>query len=66
MPEEPLPPGKEGAVVAVQEITLHGVGLALEGDVSVGQMGTAILDEAEEPLQDVPDEEKHVEHLALL
>ena len=50
MPEEPLPPGKEGAVVAVQEITLHGVGLALEGDVSVGQMGTAILDEAEEPL----------------
>ena len=58
MPEEPLPPGKEGAVVAVQEVALHGVGLALEGDIAVGQMGTAVLDEAEEPLHQVPDEEK--------
>ena len=58
MPVEPLPPGKEGAVVAVKEVALHGVGLALEGDIAVGQMGTAVLDEADKPLHQVPDEEK--------
>ena len=44
--------------MAVKEVALHGVGLALEGDIAVGQMGTAILDEAEKPLHQVPDEEK--------
>lgn len=53
-------------MLAILEVALHGIGLALHGDITVGQVGTAVLDEADKPLQEVPKEENHEEHLALL
>ena len=66
MPEEPLPPGEEGAVAAVLQVTLHGIRLSLEGDVAVGLVDVAVAYEPDEPFRQVPYEEEHEEHLALL
>ena len=47
------------AFVGVVEVVLVGVGFAFEGDGVVGLHEAAKADEVEEPLDDVPEHEKH-------
>ena len=63
MPVEPLPPGKEGAVVAVKEVALHGVGLALEGDIS---RGIPLHGQPDQPLDNINQIKENKQHLTLL
>ena len=53
-------------MVAVVEVALVGVGLALEGDGEIGALGTAGGDEADGPLYAVPYIEAQPQELALL
>lgn len=54
------------AVLGICSIVLAGVGLALKGDIAVGQFPTAILHEAHKPLYYIPKEEGQPQHFALL
>lgn len=59
-------PGVGGAAGEVGEVAAVGVGFALEGDVDVGGVQAAVLEEAEEPLDDVEEIEGDEEEFALL
>ena len=50
----------------VGEVGLVLVGFLLEADVAVGLHAVTVFDEQDEPLEEVPDEERHIEQLPLL
>lgn len=53
-------------VLEVAEVVLVAVGFLFEADVAVGLHVVAVLEEQDEPLQEVPEEEGQVEQFALL
>ena len=53
-------------VLEVAEVVLVAVGFLFEADVAVGLHAVAVLEEQDEPLQEVPEEEGQVEEFLLL
>ena len=53
-------------VLEVVEVVLVAVGFLFEADVAVGLHVVAVLEEQDEPLQEVPEEEGQVEQFLLL
>ena len=59
-------PVEEWASVAVTEIVVVGIGFTLKTDVFVATDISAVLDDAHQPFQQIPDVETDEKHLALL
>lgn len=63
---EMLYPGIPAAMLGISGIALADICLALKRYIAVGLERTAVLNEAHDPLQHVPDEKGQPEHFALL
>ena len=53
-------------MLRVVRVVLVGVSLALKGEVDIALVAVTVVGQTEQPLDGIPQEEKDIEHLALL